>query len=127
VKNFCAYLAQHCHRIVNYKYYQAEQLCSIGSGAVESAIKQLGNESKFPEHSGKLKMLIKSCLSVVLTSTVYWLSNVSAKMGCSQRILIIKPKYDLLSGLKDSFWNDYLFSDRDKEAVDFSVDDAGHK
>jgi hypothetical protein len=87
----------------------------------------LANESKFPEHSGKLKMLIKSCLSVVLTSTVYWLSNVSAKMGCSQRILIIKPKYDLLSGLKDSFWNDYLFSDRDKEAVDFSVDDAGHK
>jgi hypothetical protein len=43
----------------------------------------LANESKFPEHSGKLKMLIKSCLSVVLTSTVYWLSNVSAKMGCS--------------------------------------------
>jgi hypothetical protein len=40
----------------------------------------LANESKFPEHSGKLKMLIKSCLSVVLTSTVYWLSNVSAKM-----------------------------------------------
>jgi len=32
-------------------------------------------------------MLIKSCLSVVLTSTVYWLSNVSAKMGCSQRRL----------------------------------------
>ena len=26
---------------VNYKYYQAEQLCSIGSGAVESAIKQI--------------------------------------------------------------------------------------
>jgi hypothetical protein len=44
----------------------------------------LANESKFPEHSGKLKMLIKSCLSVVLTSTVYWLSNVSAKMGCSR-------------------------------------------
>ena len=26
---------------VNYTYYQAEQLCSIGSGAVESAIKQI--------------------------------------------------------------------------------------
>jgi len=46
VKNFCAYLAQHCHRILNYKYYQAEQLCSIGSGAVESAIKQLGKRIK---------------------------------------------------------------------------------
>ena len=41
-KNFCAYLTQHHHRIVNYCYYQAEQLCSLGSGAVESAIKQIG-------------------------------------------------------------------------------------
>jgi len=29
-RNFCAYLQQHHHRIVNYSYYQAEQLCSIG-------------------------------------------------------------------------------------------------
>lgn len=41
-KNFCAYLEKHRRRIVNYAYYQAEQLCSIGSGAVESAIKQIG-------------------------------------------------------------------------------------
>jgi len=41
-KNFCAYLEKHRHRIVNYAYYQAEGLCSIGSGAVESAIKQIG-------------------------------------------------------------------------------------
>ncbi|BDI17449.1 hypothetical protein ANSO36C_32510 [Nostoc cf. commune SO-36] len=33
-------------RIVNYSYYQAEQLCSIGSGAVESAIKQIGARMK---------------------------------------------------------------------------------
>ncbi len=45
-KNFCAYLDQHRNRIVNYKYYQAEQLCSIGSGAVESAIKVLGKRIK---------------------------------------------------------------------------------
>ena len=44
--NFCAYLDQHRHRIVNYEYYQAEQLCSIGSGAVESAIKVLGTRIK---------------------------------------------------------------------------------
>ncbi len=28
-------------RIINYQRVQAEELCSIGSGAVESAIKQL--------------------------------------------------------------------------------------
>lgn len=42
VKNFCAYLDQHRRRIVNYELTRAEQLCSIGSGAVESAIKLLG-------------------------------------------------------------------------------------
>lgn len=45
-KNFCAYLERHSDRIINYKYYQAEQLCSIGSGAVESAIKQIGARIK---------------------------------------------------------------------------------
>ena len=40
-RNFVDYLNKHRHRIVNYEYYQAEQLCSIGSGAVESAIKQI--------------------------------------------------------------------------------------
>ncbi|HEY9727613.1 MAG TPA: NAD-dependent epimerase/dehydratase family protein [Chroococcales cyanobacterium] len=34
-----------------------------------------------------------------------------------------QPEYDLLSGLKDSFQNDYLGSGRDKAEVDFSVDD----
>jgi hypothetical protein len=45
-KNFIAYLDRHQTRIVNYSYYQAEQLCSIGSGAVESAIKQIGARIK---------------------------------------------------------------------------------
>lgn len=40
-KNFCEYVRKHQHRIVNYDYFQAEGLCSIGSGAVESAIKQI--------------------------------------------------------------------------------------
>lgn len=40
-RNFEAYLNKHRTRIVNYAYYQAEQLCSIGSGAVESAVKQI--------------------------------------------------------------------------------------
>jgi nucleoside-diphosphate-sugar epimerase len=34
-----------------------------------------------------------------------------------------QPQFDLISGLKDSFQNDYLLSGRDKAEVDFSVDD----
>lgn len=34
-----------------------------------------------------------------------------------------QPQFDLISGLKDSFQNDYLPSGRDKAEVDFSVDD----
>ena len=33
------------------------------------------------------------------------------------------PEYDLISGLKDAFHNDYLPSGRDKAEVDFSTDD----
>ena len=44
--NFCAYLRKHRHRIVNYEYYQSEQICSIGSGAVESAVKQINRRTK---------------------------------------------------------------------------------
>jgi hypothetical protein len=44
--NFCAYLRKHRHRIVNYDYYQSEQICSIGSGAVESAVKQIDRRTK---------------------------------------------------------------------------------
>lgn len=46
VKNFIAYLNKHGSHIVNYSYYQAEQLCSISSRAVESAIKLLGARIK---------------------------------------------------------------------------------
>lgn len=45
-KNFCAYLDKHRLRIVNYAYYQAEQLCSVGSGAVESGVKQIDRRLK---------------------------------------------------------------------------------
>lgn len=34
-----------------------------------------------------------------------------------------QPKFDLVSGLKDSFENDFIASGRDKKEVDFSVDD----
>jgi UDP-glucose 4-epimerase len=34
-----------------------------------------------------------------------------------------QPEYNLISGLKDSFENDYLVSERDKAEIDFSVDE----
>lgn len=34
-----------------------------------------------------------------------------------------QPEFDLVSGLKDSFQNDYFASGRDKAEIDFSVDD----
>lgn len=45
-QNFCQYLDKHRHRIINYQYYQAEQICSIGSGAVESTVKQIDRRIK---------------------------------------------------------------------------------
>jgi len=44
-KQFCAYLDQHCHRI-QLRILSSWQICSIGSGAVESAIKVLGTRIK---------------------------------------------------------------------------------
>ncbi len=45
-QNFYQYLEKHRHRIVNYEYFQSEQICSIGSGAVESAVKQIDRRTK---------------------------------------------------------------------------------
>jgi hypothetical protein len=44
--NFCDYLSKHRHRIINYQYFQSQQICSIGSGAVESAVKQISARLK---------------------------------------------------------------------------------
>lgn len=40
-KCFCDYLRKHQDRIPNYDYLQAEDVCSVGSGAVESTVKQI--------------------------------------------------------------------------------------
>jgi hypothetical protein len=45
VERFIAYLAKHRHRIVNYSYYQTEGI-SIGSGEIESTVKQVGRRIK---------------------------------------------------------------------------------
>lgn len=44
--NFCKYLKKHRLRIINYHYFQSSQICSIGSGAVESAVKQIAYRVK---------------------------------------------------------------------------------
>ena len=45
VDRFIAYLSKHRHRIVNYSYFQAEGI-SIGSGSIESTIKQIARRIK---------------------------------------------------------------------------------
>ena len=45
VEKFVAYLNKHRQRIVNYDYYYSEGI-SIGSGAIESTVKQIGRRLK---------------------------------------------------------------------------------
>ena len=45
-RNFCLYLENHRHRIINYDYFQSEEICAIASGAVESTIKQIERRLK---------------------------------------------------------------------------------
>ncbi len=46
VDNFIAYLPKHHSRIPDYWYFQTEQISSIGSGAIESTVKQIGRRVK---------------------------------------------------------------------------------
>lgn len=55
-RNFCTYLTKHSARIINYSYYQAEQLCSIGSGAVESGVKQIDRRLKISLFAVEFRM-----------------------------------------------------------------------
>jgi hypothetical protein len=45
-RTFAIITGAHRHRIINYEYFQAEQICSIGSGAVESTVKQIDRRTK---------------------------------------------------------------------------------
>ncbi len=46
VENFIAYLHKHQSRIPDYWYFQTEQISSIGSGAIESTVKQISRRVK---------------------------------------------------------------------------------
>ncbi len=54
-ENFCAYLEKHRHRIINYYYFQTEQICSIGAGAIESTIKQIDRRTKISGAQWKIE------------------------------------------------------------------------
>ncbi len=54
-QNFCTYLQNHRHRIVNYEYYQAEDICTIASGAVESTVKQIDRRLKISGAQWKIE------------------------------------------------------------------------
>ena len=56
-QNFVNYLHKHSQRIVNYQYVSEEELSSIGSGAVESAVKQIGKRLKISGAQWKLENL----------------------------------------------------------------------
>ncbi len=67
-QNFCTYLDNHRHRIINYSYYQAENICAIASGAVESTVKQIDRRLKIeasPMESRKCATSLETsmCLS----------------------------------------------------------------
>jgi hypothetical protein len=55
VVNFCKYLEKHKKRIINYEVFQRDDICSIGSGAVESGIKQIARRIKISGASWKLE------------------------------------------------------------------------
>ena len=54
VINFIKHLKNHRSRIINYEYYQAEGI-SIGSGSVESGIKQIGRRIKISGAQWKIE------------------------------------------------------------------------
>ena len=54
-QNFCLYLENHRHRIINYDYYQSEKICAIASGAVESTVKQIDRRLKISGAQWKIE------------------------------------------------------------------------
>lgn len=56
-ENFCKYITKHRHRIVNYELLSTENICSIGSGAVDSSVKQIDRRLKISGAQGSIKNL----------------------------------------------------------------------
>ena len=70
-QNFCRYLDKHRERIINYQYHQAEQICSIGSGSVESAVKQVDRRTKISRAQWKSRKCASSpCPSLCISQWI---------------------------------------------------------
>lgn len=54
-RNFCVYLDNHRHRIINYDYFQSEEISAIASGAVESTVKQIDRRLKISGAQWKIE------------------------------------------------------------------------
>ena len=52
--NFCKYLENHKNRIINYNYFQKENISSIGSGTIESGVKLIGMRVKISGSQWKI-------------------------------------------------------------------------
>ena len=69
--NFCVYLENHRHRIINYDYYQSEGICAIASGAVESTVKQIDRRLKISGAQWKIENV-----ALVLKHRCAYLNNI---------------------------------------------------
>ena len=69
--NFCVYLENHRHRIINYDYYQSEGICAIASGAVESTVKQIDRRLKISGTQWKIENV-----ALVLKHRCAYLNNI---------------------------------------------------
>ncbi|BAZ41458.1 hypothetical protein NIES4101_74240 [Calothrix sp. NIES-4101] len=86
-QNLINYIKKHSERIVNYEYFSQESLCSIGSGAVESAVKQIGKRLKISGAQWKMENVSRmlQLRSAYLNGSL--LANIFAKVRCSPSLL----------------------------------------
>ena len=70
-RKFLAYIEKHRHRLVDYELLQTEHHISIGSGAVESAIKQIDRRLKISgaRREGRTRQLMVNHLSRIVGDT----------------------------------------------------------
>ena len=80
VENFIAYLHKHQSRIPDYWYFQSEQISSIGSGAIESTVKQIGRRVKISgaqwnKHNVPQVLFHRTAYLNGMLSTTHYLQN----------------------------------------------------
>ena len=101
--NFTKYVDKHRERIPNYELYQSQGIC-IGSGSVESKIKQIGARRKIVGEQCKAENVLQylKLRCDYLNGDIAWVFLFIAKLGCSQPPT---PKTCLLTDLKMTMWS----------------------